>query len=448
MRTKSFLGGASAWVLVATSLVLCFVAYQAVKFLTRAPSTEAQTEKAPVVTVGVAEVSRQSWEETVSLNGTVTARELLQVSSELSGLQIVEILVDEGDVVVQGELLARLNTDLLEARRLQLQARYQQQQAAVAKARNPQRPLEVAQLESGLRQAQAMVSQEEANLAVAEAAYQNAKANHQRYQELFSRGAIPATEAENRRLELQRQEGSVKSAQDRLKSAQMGERQSRERLALAQQGGRSEDITIATAQLSELSAQIQEVQTQIDQARIVAPRRGLVLSRQASLGQIVTPGTVLFELAQDSQLELKGELPATQVAHLTPEQRVQVSSGEHTVEGKIWKVSPKVDSRTRNAQVRIALPPDPVLKPGMFAQATVTLEPDQELVIPLEALYGESQQRHVFLLNQDQTVTRQAVEIGARKSGLVAVEKGLQSGQKIVVSGGGFLSDGDRVALP
>lgn len=440
-------GGASAWILVVSSLIFCFVAYQVVKFMTRPPSTEAQTERAPVVTVGVAEVASQPWQEKVSLTGTVSARELLQVSAELSGLQIVEVNVEEGDRVQQGEVLVRLNTDLLQARRLQLQARYQQQQAALAKARNPQRPLELAQLESGLRQAETLISQEQANLAVAEAAYQNAKANYDRYQDLFTRGAIPATEAESRRLELARQEGNLKSARERLESARMGTRQAQERLALANQGGRAEDVTIASAQLAELAAQIQEVQTQIAQATIVAPRGGVILSRQASLGQIATPGTVLFELAQDGKLELKGELPATQVSLLSEGQKVQVSLGERSLEGKIWKISPVVDPRTRNAEIRIALPYDPALKPGMFAQANVVLEPGRKLVVPLEALYGESQHRHVFVLNQDKTVSAREVQIGARDAGRVVVNTGLEEGQQVVIAGGGFLRDGDRVAV-
>lgn len=440
-------GAIGAWLLVLGALTLSIGGFFAVRWLTRAPDSAPTTEKRAVVTVDVAKATFRCVSENLDLNGTVEARDRLKVGTEVGGLKIVEILVEEGDYVRQGQLLARLNTDIAQAKLDQLQARYDQQTAALAKARQPQRPLEVAQLESALRQAESMIQQEEANARLVKSALSNAVANVNRYENLYDSGAVPATEAENRRLEADRQRAQLQGAENRIDSARFAARQARERLQLAQQGGRAEDVDIVQAQLRELKAQMDEVRVTIEQARIVAPADGRVLVREAHLGDIAGNGTVLFELAKNGELELLGKISETQVGQIEVGQPALVRHSGETIEAKVWKISPVVNEQDRNAEVRIALPSNSGLKPGMFAEATVALGDVKAITVPLEAVRGESPNYYVFTLDAN-VAKKQPVTVNSRQDGEASVLQGLTVGQEVVTEGGGFLRDGDTVTRP
>jgi HlyD family secretion protein len=440
-------GSASAWLLVLAAIVASVAAFFAVRHLTKAPDSTPVAEKRPVVTVGVTKVASATVPQTLALSGTVQARDRLPVAAEVSGLKIEEIYVEEGDSVARGQTLAVLNTDITRARLAQLQARRDQQVAALAKAKQPQRPLEIAQLESALRQAEQLVEQEQANARLTQAALQNAEANLSRYSSLYGQGAVPQTEQENRQLEVDRQRAQLQAANNRIEGAQFAARQARERLQLAQEGGRSEDVAIVEAQIRELDAQIEETRVLIAQGTIVAPEAGWVLKRQARLGDVASAGKVLFELAKLHQLEVLGQMPEVLLSQVQVGQSATVRHGSQTEQGQVWKISPLVDQENRNAEVRIALPPNSDLRPGMFVEASLDLGELSSLAVPLEAVRGEDPEYYVFLLEGDKA-RRQDVVISARRDGLAMIAEGLQVGQEVITEGGGFLRDGDTVARP
>lgn len=439
-------GAAGAWLLVLGAAVLCVAAFAGVKWLTRPPKVEKKDDRPAVLTVGVSQVGRETWTPDLQLTGSIRAQDRLKIGSELSGLKIVEVLAEEGDEVVAGQTLARLNTSILQAKLDQLQARYQQQQAAIAKAIQPNRPLEVAQLQSALQQAQSVVQQEKSNLRLAEAALQNARLNATRYDSLYEKGAVASSETENRSLELQRQQSQVQAAKDRVVGAEFAVKQAQERLRLAQEGGRSEDVAIARAQAQELSAQMEEVETQLSQANIVAPSGGWVLKREAHLGDIVSVGTVLFELAKNRKLEFAGDLAATELGQVSVGQAVMVKHADIEVKGVVSRVSPQVDPQTRNAELVVALPFDSQLRPGMFCSATLEGQPIQVTTVPLEAVRGDSPEYYVFVVGSDDVVKQTPVQLGQRQEGKAVVTSGLAVGTRVVTKGGAFLRDGDKVA--
>lgn len=444
MIRSSQRGAIGAWLLVIAALALAVGGILTVRYLTKAPESAPVEEKRPVVAVKVEKATQTSMSETLPLNGTIAARDKLQVSAEASGLKIQEVLAEEGDTVTQGQTLAVLNTDVLQAKLAQLQARRDQQVAQVSKARQPDRPLEVAQLESALRQAESVIEQEESNRRLVQAALKNAEANLSRYSNLYGQGAVAQTEQENRQLEVDRQKAQLQGAVDRIEAAKFAARQAKERLLLSQQGGRSEDIAIAQAQLRELDAQIQETNVLIGQGRVVAPAGGWILKREARLGDVSSPGKVLFEIAKDSQLEMLGQIPEARLSQLRVGQHVAIKHSGKTVQGRIWQLSPQVEEKNRNAQVRIALPAGNTLRPGMFAEASVELGEISGIGVPLEAVRGESPQYFVYLLD-GKIAKRQNVTVSDRKDGKALISKGISVGQEVITEGGGFLRDGDTV---
>ena len=447
MKRLLNIGSASAWLLVLFAIAASIAGFFAVKHLTKAPESKAVAEKRPVVTVGVAKAAPVTVDDTLALNGTVQARDRLQIASEVGGLKIEQILVEEGDTVQRGQTLAVLNSDISLARLAQMQARRDQQVAALAKAKQPQRPLELAQLESALRQAEQAVQQEQANAQLVKVALQNAEANLSRYSNLYGQGAVPQTEQENRKLEVDRQRAQLQGAQNRIEAAKFAAQQAREGLQLGQQGGRAEDVDIVQAQIRELDAQIEEIRVLIGQATIKAPEAGWVLKREARLGDVATAGKVLFELAENSQLELLGQVPEVRLGQVRIGQTVTVKHGETTVQGHVWKISPQVDAQTRNAEVRIALPANSALRPGMFAEASLILGQTTAIGVPQESVRGEDPHYYVFLLDGDKA-RRQDVSVSERRQGKAMIDGGVKLGQEVITDGGGFLRDGDTVTRP
>ncbi|XGB43005.1 MAG: biotin/lipoyl-binding protein [Nodosilinea sp. LVE1205-7] len=244
------------------------------------PSTRASapapapTSPAASQTVTATGVQWQTVADSLAVNGTVKAMDLLSIAPQVSGLQIRQVLVREGDAVVSGQVLARLDDTTLQADRRQAQA-----QLSVAQA-------QVAQRQAALAQARANLAEVQQNL--------------DRSQALASRGAISQQELMRQRTQMVTVQESVGLATADLASAQAGVR--------SQQ------------------AALERLQTQISQTAVRAPMAGTVAERRASVGDISAAGAAIVTLIQNNQLKLAAEVPQTQISRVTPGAPVAIRS--------------------------------------------------------------------------------------------------------------------------
>ena len=118
--------------------------------------------------------------------------------------------------------------------------------------------------------------------------------------------------------------------------------------------------------------------------------------------------------------------------------------------GKVRKISPMVDTQTRNTIVYVDLPANSV-KAGMFAKGDFAMGQSNTLSIPQQALVLRDGFNYVFVVesmkNQQAKVGQIKVQTGKRAGNLVEVVSGLTANQNIVASGGAFLSDNDTVKV-
>ena len=118
--------------------------------------------------------------------------------------------------------------------------------------------------------------------------------------------------------------------------------------------------------------------------------------------------------------------------------------------GKVRKISPMVDTQTRNTIVYVDLPANSV-KAGMFAKGDFAIGQSNTLSIPQQALLLRDGFNYVFVVknmkNQQAKVGQIKVQTGKRFGNLVEVVSGLTANQNIVASGGAFLSDNDMVKV-
>lgn len=202
----------------------------------------------------------------------------------------------------------------------------------------------------------------------------------------------------------------------------------------------------ARADVQVAEAELAAKQVTLTQTRILAVDDGLVTSRSALLGQVVTIGSELFRLQRQGRLEWQAEVDAKQLERIRPGAAASVRLPSGTVlEGTVRLVAPTLSTTTSRANVLVALPAGATA--GMFASGTIEAGEEDVLAVPESALVLRDGRGYLFLIGADDKVTRRAVTTGRHREGLVQILSGLDPQSRVVSAGGAFLSDGDAVTL-
>ncbi len=403
-----------------------------------APTAEppVATSSAPSQSVTVAQVTSETVSRRLDATGSVAAFEMNPVMSQATGLQIQQVLVEQGQVVKAGQLLARLDDSVLQAQLSQAQASVAQAEARLAELRAGSRNEEIARAKEAVKSAESAVTAAESDLELA-------RTRVDRNKMLQAEGAI----ARDRLDEVYNQERSSRS---QLEQAQARLREANQQLAQLQAGPRREVITQAEAQLAQAQAQVQSTIAQLNNTRIVAPVSGKIAERNARVGDVTSGSQTLFKIIENGRLELIVNVPETQLAQIQPGQSVTITSDADSslqLSGKVREIDPMIDEASRQAQVKIDLPASAALKPGMFLRASITTSAAQGLTLPAKAILPQSDGSAIaYILQPDNTVKAQAVEVGELLGdNRVEIKSGLSVGDGVVVKGAAYLKDGDKV---
>jgi multidrug efflux pump subunit AcrA (membrane-fusion protein) len=193
--------------------------------------TQSNPSQTASMSVTVAPVESTRVARTLNVTGTVAARNLIPVLPQTTGLQVKQIVVTEGDVVKQGQVLAVLDNSVLQA--------------------------QLDQAKAELESTQAGVGQRQAALAQARATQAEAERALERYRQLAKAGAISQQDLDTRATTAATARESVRVAQANINSAQADVRSSR--------------------------AQVEQLQTQLGQTLVRAPASGLVAEKTAQI---------------------------------------------------------------------------------------------------------------------------------------------------------------------
>lgn len=346
---------------------------------------------APAVTVAVAKT--RSLAETVTINGTLVAREEILIGPEIEGLRIVEILVEEGDKVAAGQVLARLSRDVLDAQ-------LAQSDAALTRA-----DAQIAQVKSQIRQAEATIGQTGPEL--------------QRAQSLLKNGVST--------------------------QAQIDQKLAADRTAQAQLESSRQALNVSEADKASLLAQRRELQVRVSRSDVRAPVAGVVSRRTARLGAIASAaGDAMFRLISAGEIELEGEAFESRLARLAVGQVAEVSVGEARIAGKVRLVSPEIDRTTRLGRVRILLEPSSAARIGGYARGVVVTRRADGVSIPSGSILYDGAQPLVQVVKGERVETRK-VKVGIAADGFSEILSGVAEGEPVVARAGSFLRDGDAV---
>lgn len=357
----------------------------------------------------MATIERGNIARSVVATGKIEPRATVEVKSKASGI-VKQLMVDYGDVVKQGQVLAELDKEELQARLRESQANLQAAQASEESA--------LAALERN------KVEAEGPDIPFLKSAMDRARDLHK--EQLIAKNLVEVAEK------------SYQMALNKQASAQRA-------LAVTRA-----EIARAKAQVAQANAMLERATEDLRNSTIVSPIDGLVLSRNVEVGNAVSSilvlgsqATLLFTLGDVSDVYVRGKVDQADIGkvYLTQPARIVVESfRDKKFEGRVYKISPlgveKENVTTFEVQVSIHNP-GRELKANMSANAEILMEEKQNVLLAPEAAIVYDKDRQASM-----EVPDPASEKGRKK---VPVRLGISNGVKTELLAG--LNEGQKVIL-
>lgn len=204
----------------------------------------------------------------------------------------------------------------------------------------------------------------------------------------------------------------------------------------------------AFAQVRVAQAQLGATRAQIGQLNVIAPTSGLVLSRNVEVGQIVGPASgPLFHVAEGGQMELRAQLSQQDLTltHVGMPAQVTPVGSDSSVSGSIWQVAPMIDQQSRLGTVRVAIPYSTAIRPGGFAEVSITAGTTTAPLLPQSAVLSDQNGNYVYVVNAKNEIERRSIKIGNVDDSGVTISQGINGNEAVVLSAGPFLNPGQKV---
>lgn len=327
--------------------------------------------------------------------GTVASVRTAPVAAQVMGT-VEEVRVHEGDRVRRGELLIVLDGREYAARR--------------------------AAAEAGLQQAAAAEQAAARGVTAAEAQAGVAAKTYNRYVYLRDQKSVSPQEFDE--VQAKQQAAQAMLAEARARRQQAG--------AAYQQAG--EEASAAT--------------TVAGYSRLVAPFDGVVLQRFVDPGAMATPGTPLLTVEETSAYRLEATVDADLVGgiRLGMPARVELDAfpGKNFA-GRVAEIEPGADPASHTAQVKVALPPDPALRSGLFGRAWFPDGDRQAIVVPDAAILDRGQLRGLYVVDSAGIIHFRLVTLGPSTPAGRVVLSGLGAGDRVVTNPGARDLDGRKL---
>ena len=200
---------------------------------------------------------------------------------------------------------------------------------------------------------------------------------------------------------------------------------------------------------------LQQAQAAYADTTLRAPMSGVVVKRAIEVGALAAPGTVAFSIADVDNVKAMFGVPDVFLTAIELGAKQEVSTDAYpgvTFEGKVSRLAPAADQRSRVFEVDITIPnSEGKLKPGMVASLKIKAAPSAETDLPLVPLNAivrpPSGKGYAVFIVEDGRVKTREIELGEYLGRVVPVKKGLEVGENVVVQGAGLLADGDRVEV-
>jgi HlyD family secretion protein len=435
----------------------------------RFPKAEAEAQQprqgqqdAGPAAVDVVVAQKSALQNELEYTGTTRPFREVSLRSQAEG-QLLDLTVDVGDTVTQGQTVARLDDEVLTTSVAEAEAQVAVQEAEVASAQS-----EVSDARTQVEEARLQLQQSRSDL--------------ERQERLFREGAIAEREVELARTEVGTAEQALRSAQEQVRTRQQA-------------------VSAAQRRVAAQQAVVNRERERQSYSVLSSPVTGSVLERVTEPGNLVQPGSEILKLGDFSQVKVIVQVSELELAGIRQGQAVQVrldAFPNQQFSGRVARISPAADPTARLIPVEVTIPnTSGRIGSGLLARVSFNRSSGDRIVIPETALEANqdrrsrrrqggaaggnssegqnSQQRQgqntrasespgggtrssqrqsksgtVFVLagsGNEAKVTARNVTLGQRSDGLVEVLSGLQTGERFVVRTTKALKDQDPVRL-
>ncbi|MBI5331906.1 MAG: efflux RND transporter periplasmic adaptor subunit [Betaproteobacteria bacterium] len=364
----------------------------------------------PVATVAA---ERGNLIESVIATGRVITPARVALGSQIAGT-LAEIKVKEGDRIQAGQTLARLIAN-------EQAAALEQAERSIAEAE-----ARLIQLDRvGLPVAQQALRQAEAGLKLARQEFDRVK-------RLVESGFYSPSRLDE--------------AQRTLDSAQAGVQAAAAQSASNARDGA--DARVLHTRLAQARAARAFAQAKLDQTRILAPSDGILLTRLAEPGDVVTAGRKLFDLAVAGERQIVLDVDEKNLGRLTLNQTAQAVADAYPGQpfaARLFYIAPGVDAAKGSVEVKLVIPQPPAfVKPDMTVSVEIeTARKSDVLTLPDRLVRDATTAPWVLAAEQGRAVKR-AVKLGVRGQGRVEIAAGLKAGERVIAPETG-VKEGARV---
>src|SRR5581483_1178562 len=354
--------------------------------------------------VAVAKVSRKPMARYLTISSELVPFQEIDVYAKESGF-VSKLYVDYGSHVKKGQLLAVLEIP-------ELQAQLQEDQASIKNAGD-----------------------------------QVTDAEHQ----------LSRVQAQHNVLHLQydRLNNVSKSKPGLVAQQEVDDAQGKDLAAEAQIESAKSSLQAARSQMAVAQSKLAHDKALFDYSRITAPFTGVVTQRYANFGTLMQGGTnspqalPLVRLSQEDLFRLVIPVPESYVRYIKvgDQVKVRVPSLDRDFPGRVARFSVNVAGSTRTMHTEVDVPnPDGVLIPGVYAEATLTLDRKGDaLVIPLQAMNQAGDKASVLVVNRSNAIQKREITLGIQSETDAEILSGLQEGEEVVISDRGGLRPGEAV---
>ena len=367
----------------------------------------AKAEEAPKpIAVSLVTAEERSVPSTLDVTGTLMADAQTDIASEIEQ-RVVEILVERGQVVSAGQVVARMDAK---------DATNQLHEAEAAEAQIRER--------LGMVNGQSFDALKTPEVQQARATMDRAEADYKRFAQLIEEGAVSRSEHDLRRADYLATKAQYETTVNQMRQLYQSLLAQKVRVAM---GRKAVEDTI-----------------------IRAPFSGLIAEKAVSVGRYTKKGDRIATIVRVDPLRIELTIPEGAVAAVRKGQKVSFTVQSYPgrqFEGAIAYVGPAVRAESRALVVEAIVPnPNTLLQPGLFATARIELPSARpSVMVPAAAVKSDGSVFKLFIAKGDRAEAR-LVQVGREAAGRLEILRGLAAGERVVSPHVPGLADGAPIA--
>ncbi|WP_395702395.1 efflux RND transporter periplasmic adaptor subunit [Aquabacterium sp.] len=329
----------------------------------------------------------------------------------------VSLLVQAGDAVQRGQVLARIDSPELKARLAQERSNADALESEALRA------------EADARQQRA---QAQSQLEIATISYKTAQNDLQRQTQAFEAGATAGMQ--------------VDQARDAVARAQVALDQAKALLSLKDDATRFE-LRAKRQAVERQRLQVADIERQAEELAVRSPVQGQVGQLFVNDRMTVAKDAKLATVVDLSQLEVQMQVAESFARELQPGMAGEISGNGQRWAGKLSSVSPEVVNGEVSARLRFDGPTPPQLRQNQRLSVRVLLDHREQVLTVARGSFVDDGGGRVAYVLQDGEARRRAIRLGAQSLAKVEVLEGLKPGERVVISGTENFRGAERVMV-